>query len=60
MCGRSIDKQRQEKLIAKLIATDCRPITVVENVSLRNVLRIATNDGMYEMPSSCKRRGLQK
>ena len=53
-CGRSIDKQRQEKLtnaIAKWIATDCRPISVVEDVGLRNILRIATNDGRYEIPS---------
>ena len=53
--GRSIDKQRQEKLtnaIAKWTATtDCRPISIVEDVGLRNILRIATNDGRYEMPS---------
>ena len=53
-CGRSICKQRQEKLtngIVKWIATDCRPISVVEGVSLRNILRIAINDDRYEMPS---------
>ncbi len=53
-CGRSIDKQRQEKLtnaIGKWIATDCRTISVVEDVGVRNVLRIATNDGSYEIPS---------
>ena len=52
--GRSIDKPRQEKLtnaIAKWVATDCRPISIVEDVGLRNILRIATNDGRYEMPS---------
>uniref|UniRef100_A0A3Q3NKF3 Uncharacterized protein n=1 Tax=Labrus bergylta TaxID=56723 RepID=A0A3Q3NKF3_9LABR len=53
-CGRSIDKQRQEKLtnaIAKWIAKACRPISVVEGDGLRNVLRIATNDGRYEILS---------
>ncbi|KAF0044778.1 hypothetical protein F2P81_003936 [Scophthalmus maximus] len=53
-CGTSLDKQKQEKLtnaIAKWIATDCRPISVVEDVGLRNTLRIATNDGRYEIPS---------
>lgn len=56
VCGRSIDKQKQEKLtngIAKWIAIACRPISVVEDVSLKNVLRIATNDGSYEIPSRC-------
>ena len=40
-CGRSIDKQKQDKLtntIAKWIATNCRLISVVEDVSLRNVI----------------------
>uniref|UniRef100_A0A3B3QSC0 HAT C-terminal dimerisation domain-containing protein n=1 Tax=Paramormyrops kingsleyae TaxID=1676925 RepID=A0A3B3QSC0_9TELE len=53
-CGRSIDKQKQDKLtnaIAKWIATNCRPISIVEDVGLRNVLRIGRNDGTYEPPS---------
>ncbi|XP_068577816.1 E3 SUMO-protein ligase ZBED1-like [Cebidichthys violaceus] len=53
-CGRSIDRQKQDKLtnaIAKWIATNCRPASVVEDVGLRNVLRIATNDDTYEPPS---------
>jgi len=55
-CSRSIDKQRQEKLtnaIAKWIATACMPISVAEDVGLRKVLRITTNDGGYEIPSRC-------
>ena len=35
----------------KWIATDCRPISVVEDVGLRNILRITRNDGRYEIPS---------
>lgn len=54
VCGRSIDKRKQERLtntIAKWIATNCRPISIVEDVGLKNVLRIATNDSTYEPPS---------
>lgn len=53
-CRRSIVKQKQEKLtiaITKWLATNCKSIIIVEGVGLRNVLRTATNDGMYEPPS---------
>ncbi|XP_077393632.1 uncharacterized protein phf11 isoform X1 [Festucalex cinctus] len=53
-CGITTEKQRHEDLtnaIAKWLATDCRPISVVDDVGLRNVFRIATNDRKYEIPS---------
>ncbi|XP_077435260.1 uncharacterized protein phf11 isoform X1 [Vanacampus margaritifer] len=53
-CGITAEKQRHEDLtnaIAKWLATDCRPISVVDDVGLRNVFRIATNDRKYEIPS---------
>ncbi|XP_031723827.1 zinc finger BED domain-containing protein 1-like [Anarrhichthys ocellatus] len=55
-CGRSttLDKQKQDELtnaITKWIATNCRPISIVEDVGLRNMLRIATSDDKYKPPS---------
>lgn len=53
-CGRTIDKQKKDKLthaIAKWVATNCRPISIVEDVGLKNVIRIATNDCTYEPPA---------
>lgn len=54
VCGKSMDKQKQERLTnatAKWIDTDCRPISVVEDIGLRNIVRIATNASRYETPS---------
>ncbi|KAK7890933.1 hypothetical protein WMY93_022896 [Mugilogobius chulae] len=36
--------------IAKWVATDCRPIAIVEDHGLREILRIASRDPSYELP----------
>ncbi|XP_051938242.1 uncharacterized protein LOC127611613 isoform X1 [Hippocampus zosterae] len=54
--GTTAENQRQEELtnaIAKWLAADCRPVSVVDDVGLRNLFRIATNDRRYEIPSRC-------
>lgn len=44
----------QTNALDKWIATDCRPIPVVEDVDpWMSVLRIATNDNTCEPPSRC-------
>ncbi|XP_013889025.1 zinc finger BED domain-containing protein 1 [Austrofundulus limnaeus] len=53
-CGRKVDKPKQDRItnaISKWIATNCRPISIVEDVGLCDVLRTATNDSTYEPPS---------
>ncbi|XP_062851037.1 E3 SUMO-protein ligase ZBED1-like [Trichomycterus rosablanca] len=48
-----ISKSTSEKLsnsLAKWIATDCRPLSVVEDRGLQSVLQIATSDPAYELP----------
>lgn len=53
-CGRTIDKPTGERLtnaLAAWIVKDSRPIDAVEDVGLRRLLRIATNDGAYEPPT---------
>nr|XP_047142911.1 E3 SUMO-protein ligase ZBED1-like [Hydra vulgaris] len=51
--GRTTEKQKKDKItnaIAKWVATNCRPISIVEDVGLKNVIRISTNDCTYEPP----------
>nr|XP_047125130.1 E3 SUMO-protein ligase ZBED1-like [Hydra vulgaris] len=51
--GRTTEKQKKDKItnaIAKWVATNCRPTSIVEDVGLKNVIRIATNDCTYEPP----------
>lgn len=52
--GGRVDQQKGKRLveaIAKWVASACRPINIVEDPGLRDVLRIATNDAAYELPS---------
>lgn len=52
--GRSTDEEKQDKLtnvIAQRIATDCRLTIVEEDVSLRNIMRLAINNCVYVMHS---------
>ncbi|XP_019750074.1 uncharacterized protein LOC109530642 isoform X1 [Hippocampus comes] len=54
--GTTAENQRQEEItnaIAKWLAADCRPVSVVDDVGLRNLFRIATNDRRYVIPSRC-------
>ena len=39
------------KAVAKWIATDCRPISIVEDRGLQNIMQIATGDPTYRLPS---------
>nr|XP_047126356.1 E3 SUMO-protein ligase ZBED1-like [Hydra vulgaris] len=50
---RTTEKQKKDKItnaIAKWVATNCRPTSIVEDVGLKNVIRIATNDCTDEPP----------
>ncbi|KAK7913166.1 hypothetical protein WMY93_013377 [Mugilogobius chulae] len=52
--GKTIDKHKKDRMtvaITKWIATNCRPLSIVEDVGLKNLLRIATNDCLFETPS---------
>ncbi|KAM3850330.1 E3 SUMO-protein ligase ZBED1-like, partial [Diretmus argenteus] len=54
MQSKQIDNSTRRKLttaIAKWVATACRPISIVEDVGLREIIRIASNDWTYELPS---------
>ncbi|KAK0150836.1 hypothetical protein N1851_008035 [Merluccius polli] len=37
--------------IAKWIATDCRPINIVPDQGLQDIIQIATGDPSYKLPS---------
>lgn len=53
-CGRPINQPRSRKLeeaIAKWVATSCRPVFIVEDRGLKEIIRIASNDYTYEPPS---------
>ena len=45
-------KNRLTAAIAKWVATECRPVSVVEDEGLADIIRIASNDWTYELPSS--------
>lgn len=50
----NVNKATTEKLnnaIAKWIATDCRPINIVEDRGLLNIIYVATGDPSYKLPS---------
>lgn len=52
--SRSMDTSTSSKLtqaIAKWIATACRPVYIVEDEGLRDIIRIASGDLTYELPS---------
>ena len=44
-------KKRLTEAIARWVATSCRPISIVEDDGLEEILRIASNDFTYELPS---------
>ncbi|XP_029136158.1 uncharacterized protein [Labrus bergylta] len=49
-----VDDVRQDRLttaLAKWVATDCRPVDIVEDSGLRDVLRLASCDQLYALPS---------
>lgn len=49
-----MDKSTSSKLtqaIAKWIATVCRPVHIVEDKGLRDIIQITSNDSTYELPS---------
>ncbi|XP_035989999.1 uncharacterized protein LOC118561850 [Fundulus heteroclitus] len=51
---RALSKSTSEKLndkIARWIAKDCRPINIVEDTGLAEVLKVATLDAFYKPPS---------
>ncbi|CAB1431447.1 unnamed protein product [Pleuronectes platessa] len=55
-CSRagSVNKTTTNKLtnaIAKWVATDCRPINIVEDKGLRDIIQIASGDSSYKTPS---------
>ncbi|CAJ1081194.1 E3 SUMO-protein ligase ZBED1-like [Xyrichtys novacula] len=43
-------KRKLETAIAKWVATTCRPISIVQDVGLREIIRITSNDWTYELP----------
>ena len=48
-----MDTTTKNKLIAaiaKWVATSCRPVNVVEDEGLADIIRIASNDWTYELP----------
>ncbi|XP_062854826.1 E3 SUMO-protein ligase ZBED1-like [Trichomycterus rosablanca] len=50
----TMDQPTSNKLtvaIAKWIATACRPINIVQDEGLRNIIRLASKDPSYELPS---------
>jgi len=52
--GRRLDTSTSSKLstaIAKWVATACRPINIVEDMGLRDIIWVASNDCTYELPS---------
>ncbi|XP_059190842.1 E3 SUMO-protein ligase ZBED1-like [Centropristis striata] len=44
-------KNKLTAAIAKWVATACRPVNVVEDEGLVDIIRIASNDWTYELPS---------
>ena len=56
-CGsrrRPVDESTLKKLtkaIAKWVAIDCRPVHIVEDSGLRDVIRLACSDPAYTLPS---------
>lgn len=51
---RRLDKSTNNQLstaIAKWVATACRPINIVEDEGLLDIIRIASNDSTYKLPS---------
>lgn len=51
---KTMDQATSKKLtvaIAKWIAAACRPIAIVEDEGLRDIIRIASKDPSYELPS---------
>ncbi|XP_040208642.1 E3 SUMO-protein ligase ZBED1-like isoform X2 [Rana temporaria] len=44
-------KNKLTAAIAKWVATACRPVNVVEDEGLADIIRIASNDWTYELPS---------
>ena len=44
-------KKKVTATIAKWVATACRPINVVEDEGLADIIRIASNDWTYKLPS---------
>lgn len=52
--GKPMNKHTSSKLstaIAKWVATALRPLNIVEDKGLREIIRIASNDYTYELPS---------
>ncbi len=55
-CGsrcRPLDESTSKKLttaIARWVATDCRPVNIVEDSGLRDVIRLASSDPAYMLP----------
>ena len=52
--GKQMSKATTEKLtnsIAKWVAADCRPISVVEDESLKEAIQIASSDPNFQLPS---------
>ncbi len=51
--GKQLDISTSRKLtkaVAKWVATACRPVSIVEDDGLREIIRIASNDWTYELP----------
>ncbi|XP_078111814.1 E3 SUMO-protein ligase ZBED1-like [Sander vitreus] len=51
---RPADKTKSQKIttaLAKWVATNCRPVSIVEDSGLKEVLRIACSDPSYTLPS---------
>lgn len=49
-CCRPLDESTSKKLttaIARWVATDCRPVNIVEDSGLRDVIRLACSDPAY-------------
>ncbi len=52
--GKLVNKTTTAKLtnsITKWIATDCRPISIVQDRGLQDIIQIATGDPSYQLPS---------
>ncbi|XP_038149644.1 E3 SUMO-protein ligase ZBED1-like [Cyprinodon tularosa] len=47
----TLTKNKLTAAIAKWVATACRPVNVVEDEGLANIVRTAANDWNYELPS---------
>uniref|UniRef100_A0A8C1L2T9 Uncharacterized protein n=1 Tax=Cyprinus carpio TaxID=7962 RepID=A0A8C1L2T9_CYPCA len=53
-CGRRsrpLDENKLTTAIARWVATDCRPVNIVEDSGLRDVIRLASSEPAYTLPS---------